>query len=208
MVNKMTKPSIFFSHSSKDKDALVVLKNIIDRKTGKALDIFLSSDGQSIPFGTNWVNRIEQGLKNAKIMFVFVTPNSINSKWIHFESGFAYSKGINVIPVGLYEYIDNLTPPLSLLQGFNISTHDSLNNIIAIINKEFNLAFAEDFIYDDLVAIKSNMTIKNNSWFNSIDSIEGIVYPYIHSFVEKPINTSQQYIKLKNHICDLLIPGI
>jgi len=34
-------------------------------------------------------------------MFIFVTQNSIKSDWIYFEAGYAYSKGIEVIPVGI-----------------------------------------------------------------------------------------------------------
>ncbi len=59
-------------------------------------------------------------------MFVFVTPTSIESGWIYFEAGFAYSKGIDVIPVGVGIDIGSIRPPLSLLQGFNITSKYSL----------------------------------------------------------------------------------
>ena len=94
------KETLFFSHSSKDKDAINYLKDLVSKKTGNTFNIFLSSDGESIPFGSNWVHKIEQGLVDSKIMFVFVTPNSIKSSWIYFESGYAYSKDIKVIPIG------------------------------------------------------------------------------------------------------------
>lgn len=68
----MIKPTLFFSHSSKDKDAILLLKNKLEKATGSVLNIFMSSDGQSIPFGTNWIHKIEDGLQQAKIMFVFV----------------------------------------------------------------------------------------------------------------------------------------
>ena len=99
------------------------------------IQIFMSSDGQSIPFGNNWIHKIEDGLNNAKIMFVFVTPTSIESGWIYFEAGFAYSKGIDVIPVGVGIDIGSIRPPLSLLQGFNITSSESLNNFVTVINK-------------------------------------------------------------------------
>ena len=90
----MSKPTLFFSHSSKDKDLIISIKDTLTKYTGGVLDIFMSSDGQSIPFGTNWIHKIEEGLNSAKIMFVFVTENSISSGWIYFEAGFAYSKEI------------------------------------------------------------------------------------------------------------------
>ena len=92
----MEKPTIFFSHSSKDRDAILPIKEKLMKITSGVIQIFMSSDGQSIPFGNNWVHKIEEGLNNAKIMFVFVTPTSIESGWIYFEAGFAYSKGIEI----------------------------------------------------------------------------------------------------------------
>lgn len=145
----MSKPIVFFSHSSKDKEQILAIKDKLGKATKGVIDIFLSSDGQSIPFGTNWVHRVEQGLKDATIMFVFATENSIRSGWIYFEAGFAYSKGIKVIPVGLGVSITELKAPLSLLQGFDVESADSLNNIIAIINREYQYHFSEEFTVSD-----------------------------------------------------------
>lgn len=69
----MSKSTLFFSHSSKDKEIVLSIKNKLDMMTGGVMEIFMSSDGQSIPFGTNWIHKIEEGLQIAKIMFVFVT---------------------------------------------------------------------------------------------------------------------------------------
>ena len=149
----MSKPTMFFSHSSKDRDAILMIKNKLDSATGGVLDIFMSSDGQSIPFGTNWIHKIEEGLEAAKIMFVFVTEESVASGWIHFEAGFAYSKGIKVVPVGIGIDIGALKAPLNMLQGFNITSEDSLNNFITIINESFDYHFKEAFDKDDYAEI-------------------------------------------------------
>ena len=58
----MSKSAIFFSHSSKDKNIILSFKNKLDKITGGVLEIFMSSDGQSIPFGSNWIHKIEDGL--------------------------------------------------------------------------------------------------------------------------------------------------
>lgn len=149
----MNKPTLFFSHSSKDKTLIKSIKDKLIKYTGGVLDIFMSSDGQSIPFGTNWIHKVEEGLNNAKIMFVFVTENSISSGWIYFEAGFAYEKGIRVIPVGIGVDIGALKAPLNLLQGFNITSAGSLNNFISIINKEFDYSFSEYFEENDYTEI-------------------------------------------------------
>lgn len=157
----MIKPTIFFSHSSKDRDAILSIKNKIDSATGGALEIFMSSDGQSIPFGTNWIHKIEEGLKAAKIMFVFVTDMSISSGWIYFEAGYAYSKGIQVIPVGIGIDIGTLKAPLNLLQGFNITSVDSLNNFITIINRTFDYHFSGMFDNNDYIELIDLFTPNN-----------------------------------------------
>ena len=149
----MNKPTLFFSHSSKDKDLILSIKDRLIKYTGGVLEIFMSSDGQSIPFGTNWIHKVEEGLNSAKVMFVFVTENSISSGWIYFEAGFAYAKGIHVIPVGIGVDISALKAPLNLLQGFNITSAGSLNNFISIVNKEFDYSFSECFEENDYAEI-------------------------------------------------------
>lgn len=149
----MSKSTLFFSHSSKDKEIVLSIKNKLDMMTGGVMEIFMSSDGQSIPFGTNWIHKIEEGLQIAKIMFVFVTKNSISSGWIYFEAGYAYSKGIQVIPVGIGVDIGSLKAPLNLLQGFNITSKDSLNNFIAIINRTFDYHFKNEFDDNDYLEV-------------------------------------------------------
>lgn len=154
----MSKPTLFFSHSSKDKDMVLAIKNKVMKYTSGTLEIFQSSDGESIPFGTNWIHKVEEGLKEAKVMFVFVTENSISSGWIYFEAGYAYSKGVHVIPVGVGVSVGDLKAPLNLLQGFNITSADSLNNFLSIINREFNYQFQPQFTDDDFDGILSQVS--------------------------------------------------
>jgi hypothetical protein len=168
----MEKPIIFFSHSSKDKNFLISLKNKILGITSNTIEIFQSSDGESIPFGNNWVHKIENNLNDTKLMFVFVSPNSLKSNWIYFEAGYSYSKGIKVIPIGILGIdIGQLAPPINLLQGFNITSFEGLNNLITIINREFSTSFLEDFNIDDYEGLvsKTNIQINTNPNLNNID---------------------------------------
>ena len=142
------KPSVFLSHSSHDETALRRLKESLEDKTAGAVRFFLSSDGQSIPLGRNWVHQIQQALDECGLMLVFLSPNSMNSRWVYFESGYAYSRSLRVVPLGVFGVdLNDLSPPLSLLQGFNVSVRsaDGLNNVIALINTEFDLKCKEAF---------------------------------------------------------------
>lgn len=143
------KPIIFFSHSSRDRDAILPIRDRLLKGTGNAIKVFMSSDGASIPFGKNWLKEIEDALTECRLMFVWMTPASIPSNWIPFESGFAYSKDIRVVPIGFQGIrLEDLPAPINILQGFNVTGSASLNNIIAIINDEFSLTFPE--LFDDI----------------------------------------------------------
>lgn len=182
----MSKPTLFFSHSSKDKDMVLAIKNKVMQYTSGTLEIFQSSDGESIPFGTNWIHKVEEGLKEAKVMFVFITEQSISSGWIYFEAGYAYSKDVHVIPVGIGVSVGDLKAPLNLLQGFNITSADSLNNFLTIINREFNYSFSAQFTDDDfneIIALTSS-AVKHGVLFEDI--IRSVKFELGGVYFEKP----------------------
>lgn len=207
----MGKPTLFFSHSSKDKDLILSIKNRLDKATGSVMDIFMSSDGQSIPFGSNWIHKIENGLEEAEIMFVFVTENSISSGWIYFEAGFAYSKGVQVVPVGIGIDIGGLKPPLNMLQGFNIISGDSLNNFISIINRTFNYNFSESFQDEDYSEILLSMQYSLASEFDFSSTIDYGEYElsseYLTADEEKVTHDISGFFeKIKAYLCQNNIP--
>jgi hypothetical protein len=198
----MDKPTIFFSHSSKDRDLILPIKNKLTDITSGIMDIFMSSDGQSIPFGRNWVSKIEEGLENAHIMFVFVTPNSIRSDWIYFEAGYAYSKKIDVIPVGIGVNIGELNAPLNLLQGFDVLSYDSLNNFISIINKKFALSFKEEFNETDYTMI-SRIIFDEEADFNFWKVFEGGYYQCNSQYVENDDKSEKNKLDIAKYYNDI-----
>ena len=147
-------PIVFFSHSSKDRPSLQRLKQFFDIRCAGSLEFFLSSDGESIPLGQDWQVEISDALNSARLMFVFISPHSLLSKWIYFEAGHAYSRKIRVIPVCLPGIdLKSLQPPLSLLQGFNLHSHEPLRNIARICNDTCTRRLSESFTREDFLAI-------------------------------------------------------
>jgi len=172
MENPVTKPIVFLSHSSRDQAILKRLKDALVDKTGGSIDIFLSCDGQSIPLGRNWVHRVEEALDHCKLMLTFISPQSINSSWVFFESGYSYAKGIRVVPVGVAGVdLAKLPPPLGLLQGFNITSEDGLNNIIEVVNKSFDHSHKDVFVADDYRAIFGASVAEDRSGLEALASI-------------------------------------
>lgn len=139
-------PVVFLSHSSRDKSLLVRFRSMLEVKSGGRLALFLSCDGQSIPFGRNWVYAVEDALRLCQLMFVFLSPASLRSHWTLFEAGFAYAKRIKVVPVGILGIdLSTVPPPLSLLQGFNVDTLASLNNIPHVITNTLEVPEMAEF---------------------------------------------------------------
>ena len=194
----MNKPTIFFSHSTRDEKPLRALKDSLNDKVGGTIDIFLSSDGQSIPFGKNWVHKIEEALGLSKIMFVFLSPNSIHSNWLYFEAGFSYSKGIEVIPVGILGVdLNQISPPLNLLQGFNIDSMDGLNNIITIINQKFGYSHKESFTGDDYSKIFAEIEFSEFNLFRDFaKDIDYIRFELVQNISNSKSVRASNYVEI------------
>jgi hypothetical protein len=171
------KPIVFLSHSSLDKEPLAALKKILDDRAAGSLNFFLSSDGESIRLGRNWVVSVSDALKKAKLMFVFLSSQSAESKWIHFEAGCAYSIGIQVVPVCLPGIdLNRITPPLSLLQGFNLHSHETMGNLARICNETFKMKINEEFNEMDFNDIVGSIVGQGVGFFGdqtwAVDSIK------------------------------------
>ncbi len=192
----MKKPIVFIGHSSKDERMVRKLKEVLTKKVGDTLDIFVSSDGQSIPFGRNWVHEIEEALKNSKIMFVLLSPNSIHSNWIYFEAGFAYSKDIKVIPIGVLGIdLSQIPPPMSLLQSFNINSVESLNNLISLLNREFDYSLEASFEYEEYADIFGIQIARTTDILKEYTSLVNNISAEVAFVVDKPIEAIADYFK-------------
>jgi hypothetical protein len=97
-------------------------------------------------------------------MFVFVTPASLKSSWLYFESGYAYSKAIRVIPVGFLGVdLTSIPAPLDLLQGFNITSESGLNNIIAVANSVSQHNHGDTFTAEEYRGICSTGLLRQDT---------------------------------------------
>lgn len=176
-----TKPVVFLSHSSKDAAILQRLRKALIEKTSGTVTFFLSSDGQSVPLGRNWVHSIEDALTSTALMLVCVSGSALQSQWIFFEAGFAYSKKVQVVPIGLPGVdLSQLAPPLSLLQGFNVTSHEGLNNIITILNRTFSCSYPEAFAESDFRLIFGGVGGNESSVLGPYgDAINRIVFDFL-----------------------------
>jgi TIR domain len=173
----MVKPLIFLSHSARDAVIVTRIKELLLRRTNGTVEFFCSSDGESIPFGSNWVSKILSSLHDCNLFFAFVSPNSLASQWIFFEAGFVFHREVPTIPVGISGVnIRQAPPPLSILQGFDISP-GGLEKMMGVINSTFRcshpIAF-DDADYQTLYfATVATVSLTDGTHLFQVFSING-----------------------------------
>lgn len=121
------KPIIFLSHIHEESAIAAALKELIETKFLKQVEVFVSSSPQSNRPGRDWQELIKQNLRVCELAIVLAGPHSINRRWINFESGAVWSRGKSVIPLchsGIDS--DSLAPPLDFLTVLRANVEDDL----------------------------------------------------------------------------------
>lgn len=136
----MDRPIVFISHISEESAIAVTIKKLIDESFLGMLDVFVSSDnGESLPMGSRWLQRINDALKKCSVELILCSPQSIKRPWINFEAGAGWIRGIPVIPLchsGMEP--GGLPVPLDSLQAAKISDVESLKLILPILASAIN----------------------------------------------------------------------
>lgn len=137
----MSQALLFLSHIHEEKDLATIVKSAIEGEFAGFVEVFVSSDGTSIPAGANFLKRIEDGLVNCIGALYLISPNSINRNWINFELGAIWIR--NAISIRASEPEIPLLPlchsgimPSELPQPAN-----NLNAIIANQSSQLEFAF-------------------------------------------------------------------
>jgi len=216
---------VFFSYSSKDTTIINRIKEAIVNKTNNSIDIFLSCDGESIPLGANWVAQIEQNLCESVLMFVFISPHSVSSKWIYYESGFFSSflrKGREIIPVAICggKLGTMETAPLNMRQGINLSSEIQLNNMLSHINKyipdqqylfdlsftksDYENIFAYETKYDNYTLAKYQLEVDHFYYYVLCN--DNFALQHVLEYINKENNKENDAIKNENENIRTLYP--
>lgn len=137
----MTKPILFISHITEEKELANELKKFLENKFSDKLDVFVSSNEHSIELGQDWLDRITFSLKNCFIELILCSCESVKRPWINFEAGAGWAReNNNVIPICHSGMLPaNLPLPLNLLQGISCSSLLDLQKLIKLIAEKLNL---------------------------------------------------------------------
>ncbi len=128
------KSLVFISHIFEEKDIAFLVKDFIEEAFLGMIDVFISSDKDSISLGQKWLNSITDSLKNCSIEIILCSPESIKRPWINFEAGAGWIRDIPVIPL-CHSGIEpsNLPLPLNLLQAAKANEISNLNMLLPVL---------------------------------------------------------------------------
>jgi hypothetical protein len=124
------KRKIFISHVSEEVEVGKALKAALLRDFLGLVEVFVSSDTESIAAGDDWLRSIETALRECALVIILCSPASIHRPWINFEAGAAWMQGIPIIPTchgGLAP--EDLRMPLSLKQGIKLGDPEGLRRL-------------------------------------------------------------------------------
>lgn len=83
----MSGKKVFISHIHEEMDIAILIKKALEDEFSGFVDVFVSSDGVSIPTGTNFLNKIENNLMECIAAIFILSKKSLPRNWINFELG-------------------------------------------------------------------------------------------------------------------------
>jgi hypothetical protein len=106
---------IFISYSKKNRDYALRIYN--DLLTAG----YLAWIDERIEEGEKWRPQIDSNLKDSRRLIVCISPEAIESKWVHHEISMACGRDLDIIPVKIKEYRPSELPlGVEEIQLFNI----------------------------------------------------------------------------------------
>jgi hypothetical protein len=136
----MSKKRIFVSHISSETEIAQSLKEHLEEHFLGLLDIFVSSDRETIQAGSKWLAEVERALKSADLQIVLCSKESVGRPWVNFEAGAIWLRGIPVIPLCHSGATPNDLPvPLSMLEGIECGQSGGLQKLYDVIARKLNV---------------------------------------------------------------------
>ncbi|MBK9748888.1 MAG: TIR domain-containing protein [Chloroflexi bacterium] len=126
---------VFISYSRQDSEVIQVI-----RKSLEDLGHSVWQDTTAIAGGTEWVDSIEKGIKDAYAVITVVSRNANASKWVRLEFLEAQRRGKRIIPIK----IDDCELPITMLDIMVTQAHPNfqsgLNRLLALLPLNTKLA--------------------------------------------------------------------
>jgi len=115
------KIEVFLSYSNRDKELAGKIAKLLEEK---GIDVFLAHE--DIEISKEWREEILKHLRNCNFLIALLTPNFKDSTWTNQETGFAFGKGVKIIPLIVGNTTNSLIDFgfLESFQGIHIEDND------------------------------------------------------------------------------------
>lgn len=131
---------VFVSHVHEDARLAAEIRRWVDEALLGAVEFFISSDDASLPPGSDWPTMLKKSLADASIALLIISPASIERRWIYFEAGAAYLRGIPVVPICVNGVtLASLQPPLMFFQALELPNQESERRLVRLIAEHTGL---------------------------------------------------------------------
>ncbi|NVO12074.1 MAG: TIR domain-containing protein [Bacteroidales bacterium] len=174
----LNKPTIFLSHITEEKEIAISLKEFLEKKFLKTVNVFASSHEESIRLGDDWLNTIKKSMKDCQLIIIICSPISISRPWINFEAGAGWVKDIPVIPF----CHSGLTPgklpvPINSFQGGLLNNQDDIKKLFNRIAELLNITAPDSDDKDFFNAVNSfEIKIRSGLLFQDTSFIFNLLY--------------------------------
>jgi hypothetical protein len=114
---------VFISFIHEEAGFAKAVQAFITQILGVEAKPFLSSDKFQVYAGEKWLEKIMEELKQAKVVILMLSEESVKRPWVNFEAGAAWTRNITTIPVcfgGLSK--EDLPKPYSSLQAVDLAS--------------------------------------------------------------------------------------
>lgn len=162
---QLTKPRVFISHSSKDKD---FVRRLVDDLKKQPLDVWF--DENELQPGDSIVSGIGNGLKEADYVVAVISEASAKSNWVQQELNTALmqqlsGEGTVVLPIKI-----DATPLPTLLQDivyadFRNDYNNAFQRLLAVLLQETSPLRS--------LSPVSSVNERNNACIQALDSLTG-----------------------------------
>jgi hypothetical protein len=140
----MSRKRVFISHISSETELAQSLKKHLERHFLGLLEIFVSSDRETIQAGSKWLEEVDKALKSADLQIVLCSKESVGRPWVNFEAGAVWLRGIPVIPLCHSGVRPNDLPvPLGMLEGIECGQPEGLQKLYDAIARNLSVNVPE-----------------------------------------------------------------
>lgn len=158
-----SKPVVFLSHKSEDKDYVEAVGNYI---MNAGIDIYLDKNDFNLQRAVKdedpvkVTECIQEGISNSDYILCFVSQNTVKSWWVPYEIGYGKkaNKGIDTLVRKDVTYIPDYLQIENTIE--NIS---EINEYIKRIAKKHNIILNEKCSFEDISLSEQDIKVTNSS---------------------------------------------